>query len=147
MEENKNGKIQPWIGLERFWFDDPFFREFLSPQIRATHSSMQVPRVDIEDKGDTIVVKADMPGIDKKGIKLHVEKDSVSIRAERNDERETTGKNYYSRERSSFGYHRSFSLPEEVKSESAKARYENGILTLEVKKAAPGQKGKDIQVD
>lgn len=147
MDENKNSRtVEPWIGLNRFCTYDPF-RDFFTPWVRTVHSSVQAPRIDIEDNGETIVVRAEMPGIEKKGIKLHVEKDSISISAGRSGDRETKGKNYYSRERSSFGYYRSFALPEEVKSESAKARYENGILVLEMMKAAPGQKGRDVEVE
>ncbi len=145
MEKNKNsGTIQPSIWLDGFWADDPLGA---APRIHAAHSDLRTPKIDMEDRNDAIVVRAEMPGVEKKEIKLHVEKDSVSISAGRSYEHKTKGRNYYAQERSSFGYCRSFALPEEVKSDSARARYKNGILVLEMKKATPGQKGKDIEFD
>lgn len=96
-----------------------------------------MPSMDIVDNGDSFTVKADMPGVDKKNIKLKVTRHGILISAEKADDREQRGKNYYYRERSSAGYHREMAFPEDVKSESAKAKYENGILTVEIKKVAP----------
>jgi HSP20 family protein len=130
----------------------PFDRDFLDPfRVGAMALSFprrqfwpymgmgfSAPRVDVVDNGDSFTIIADMPGIDKKNIKLSIAKDNVTISAGKASEKEEKGKNYYSRERSSMGYYRSFSLPAEVKGNTAKARYENGTLHIEVKKLKRG---------
>jgi len=106
-----------------------------------------IPKIDMVDNGDSFTISADMPGVDKKDIKLKVTQNSVSISATRSQERETSTKNYYSHERSSTGYFRTVSLPEEIKSETAKAKYENGTLRIDVKKARPGKPERDVKIE
>lgn len=119
------------------WFVDPF-REF-NRQGRAVldlfNEGFAVPRIDIEDKGNSIVVDADMPDIDRKDIDLKVSEDSVTIKAEKTTDRESRGDGYYARERSSSGYYRVVKLPDYVDADSAKASYRNGTLKVELKKS------------
>jgi HSP20 family protein len=117
-----------------------FFSQYFSDVTRA-------PKVDLADNGDSFTVTADMPGVEKKDIKLKVMRDSISISASSMREKETKTKNYYSKERSSSGYFRTVPMPEEIRSETAKAKYENGTLRIDVKKAKPSESGMEVQVD
>ncbi len=125
------------------WFADPFPRWFTDP-FRGMHGNMlgeffseglTVPRVDIKDKGNSFVVEADMPSVDKKDIDLKVSDDTITIKAEKTRTEERSDGSFYSKERSSSGYYRMVRLPEEVDASSAKASYKDGTLTIEVKKA------------
>lgn len=89
----------------------------------------------IEDKNGNFVVKADLPGFDKKDINIGLNNGILTVSAshtENNDEKdEKTGK-YLRRERTASSYRRSFNVGEDVKPEEVNAKYENGVLTLTV---------------
>ena len=106
--------------------------------------SARLPDIDVQDTGSGIVVRADMPGVDKKDIRISVSGDRIIISAEGNTCEERRGKNYYYKERSSTGYYRSVALPADVISGSARAKYQNGTLEVELKKrgARPGNEVK-----
>ncbi|MDE1865380.1 MAG: Hsp20/alpha crystallin family protein [Candidatus Micrarchaeota archaeon] len=153
MEENKDEKKRRYLSPTERWmdFDMDWPMRFAFgggfPTVSNLMKAVRSPTVDLVDNVDSFTVKADMPGVDKKNIKLKVTKDAMSISAERNEEKELKGKNYYSRERSSMGYYRELPFPEEVKSDSAKARYEDGILTIEIKKVSPKAAPTDVKIE
>lgn len=105
----------------------------------------QLPSVDMIDEGKIIRIRADLPGVDKKNIKLDVGKDSVTIRVAEKTESKRSGKNYYYSERSSAGYYRSIPLPEEVDPGNPKARLENGTLEITLTKKNGGRRS--IKID
>jgi HSP20 family protein len=154
-ESNKKRKTQWLSNLVPFGFDldtDPLrntamaFR-YPSRLFEYMNEGFSMPKVDIADNGDSFTVRADMPDLDKRNIKLTITESSISIRASKAQEKEAGGKNFYSRERSSVGYYRTVSLPEEIRKDSAKARYENGTLRIDVKKLRPSKKGREVRVD
>ena len=94
----------------------------------------KMPIVDLVDEGDSFKITVDLPGIEKKDIKLNVNKDNIVISASAKKEKEEKGKDYYYNERSSTGYYRRISLPLNVDPESTKTKLENGSLEINVKK-------------
>ncbi len=122
-------------------FDD-FFRDFASPGffVRPLHGDpMPDPgrvRIDVQDKGDAFEVKADLPGVRKEDIQVQVEGNVVTLSAEvrQEDSQTQEGKLVHS-ERYFGSLARSFALPADVDSGSAKARCEDGVLTLSLPKA------------
>ncbi len=103
----------------------------------------QLP-VDIRETDEEIIAEADMPGVDKDNIKVKVKDRTLHIAAQGNREVKEEGKNYVRHERSSKSYSRTVDLPEPVKSESAKAKYENGVLRVEMEKK---EKSSDYNVE
>lgn len=103
--------------------------------------------VDMEEKDNEIVVTAELPGMDKKGIKVDVTADSISIKAEKREEKEKEEKkkNYYYKERTYGGFYRSMSLPAEIDPASVKATYRDGVLEIKMAKVA-GAKKKAMEV-
>jgi len=93
------------------------------------------PSVDIEEAEDKYVIKADLPGVDKKDIDVKLENGVLSIRGEKNVEKET-GKNtrQHRRERFHGSFARSFTLPDAVKADAVDASYRDGVLTLHIPK-------------
>src|SRR5687767_248481 len=69
------------------------------------------PAVDILETDGDIVVKAEVPGMDRKDITLHLENNVLTLRGERRFEKETKEENYHRIERSYGGFSRSFSIP------------------------------------
>ncbi len=109
-------------------------------------SPYKMPDADIIDNGDSYTVKIDMPGVDKKDIKLRIVDNTITVHAEKSEEKENKGKNYYSKERMAMGYYRSIELPEPVKPNTAKAKMNNGTLSIDIEKAEEA-KGTEIKID
>jgi HSP20 family protein len=129
-------------------FDDGFFAEPRSSTISDFFGAgNSMPRVDVINNKDSISIKADMPDVDKRDIKLKVTANKVSISAQKKSGFESKGKNYYYQERSASGYYREILLPEAVKGETARAKYEGGTLTIDVKKARPSRSGMEVKID
>jgi len=94
------------------------------------------PSCDIEEEEDRYVIKADLPGVDKKDIDVKLENGVISIRGEKQTEKETgKGTKRHRTERFHGSFARSFSLPDAVKDERVEANYKDGVLSLVIPKA------------
>jgi HSP20 family protein len=125
-----------------------FWNSYVPSPFRSFEEDSVVwsPRVDVEETAEAIVVHADLPGIDKKDLKVNLENNLLTIRGERKSEREEKGKNYYRSERAFGTFQRTFTLSERVKAESIKADYKNGVLTVTLPKAEEA-KPRDISIN
>lgn len=99
----------------------------------AIPTEVSVP-VDIIDEEDKIKVIADLPGFSKEDIEIYLEDGDLVIKAERKEEIEEKGKNYIRQERRFGEIYRRITLPEEVDAEKIKAKYNNGVLEIELPK-------------
>jgi HSP20 family protein len=101
--------------------------------------------IDVEDKGDRYIIEADLPGFKKEDLKVEIDKNYVTLKAERKrviDEKKQ-GNSYYER---SYGlFERHFQLASEVSEKEAKANLKNGVLTLELPKKTV-EKAKQIEI-
>jgi HSP20 family protein len=92
------------------------------------------PAVDIFETEGEIVVKAELPGVDRKDIALHLENNVLTLKGERRFEKETKEENYHRIERAYGGFSRSFSIPATVDEEKIRADYRDGILKIALPK-------------
>lgn len=113
-------------------FDDVFFKS--DPVDNELAKSHWVPAVDIYDNGDRIVIKSELPGVDKKDINIDLKDRVLTIKGERSFENDVNEGNYYRRERSWGTFQRSFNLPAFLDPEKVKADYKDGVLTVEIPK-------------
>ena len=107
------------------------------------------PSVDIEETEDKYVIKADLPGVDKKDIDVKLENGVLSIRGEKQVEKET-GKDtrHHRRERFYGTFARSFTLPDAVDADAVDASYRDGVLSLHIpKKEEAKPRAIDIKVN
>ena len=104
------------------------------------------PAVDIYESEHELVVKADLPDVDAKDLDIRVENNILTIRGERKFEKKVDQQNYLRIERAYGSFSRSFALANSVKSESIKADYHNGVLTLSLPKREEA-KPKQIKVN
>jgi len=88
------------------------------------------PSVDIFETEGEIVVKAELPGMERKDIALHLENNVLTLRGERKFEKETKNENYHRIERSYGNFSRSFSIPATVDEEKIRADYKDGVLKI-----------------
>jgi len=92
------------------------------------------PAVDIYETDNEIVVKAELPGVDRKDINLNLENNVLTLKGERRFEKETKEENYHRIERAYGGFSRSFSIPATVDEERIRADYKDGILKIALPK-------------
>jgi HSP20 family protein len=114
---------------------EPFFRRFLTPlRMEADEELMQI-RMDVEEKEKLYVVQADMPGVKKEDINVRIDGNIVQIDAETKQEKDVKEKGKVLRSERYYGaVSRTFSLTQDVDETKAVAKYENGVLTLELPK-------------
>lgn len=127
------GFFNPFRGLDDF--EKRFFGDAYSPFGRNVLGEF---RTDIRDEGDILVLEADLPGFKKEDINVDINNDIMTIRAERRFEREEKDKKgkYLCCERSYGAYSRQFDLTG-VNAENISAKYDNGVLTLQLPKKTP----------
>ncbi len=104
-----------------------------------------VPRADIYETKNDVVVTADLPGIDPKKIEVRVENNVLCLRGERRYARELQNENYHRMERSYGTFSRSFTLATSVDVDRIRANYKDGVLSIYLPKAEQA-KPKRIQV-
>ena len=120
-------------------FDDVFNFE-MTPQSRSLRSGYLEegewsPLVDVLDKKDKIVVRAELPGVDKKDVKITLNDNILNIHGEKKEQKETKKEDYYFCERIQGSYSRTIALPVEVDSKKIKASFKNGVLEVILPKA------------
>ncbi|HEY6028485.1 MAG TPA: Hsp20/alpha crystallin family protein, partial [Pseudolabrys sp.] len=107
--------------------------------------SMLVPSTDVTETDKEIEITAELPGLEEKDVQVNLADGVLTIRGEKNAEKEEKDKNYRLVERSYGSFERSIELPDGVKSEDVKATIAKGVLTVKVPKPAPAQ-AKKIEV-
>jgi HSP20 family protein len=103
------------------------------------------PAVDIFENDTNIVIKAELPGIEKKDIVVDVKDRVLTLKGERSSENEVKEDNFYRRERTFGKFERAFTLPEHVKANDIKADYKDGVLRIDIPKPE-AQQPKQITV-
>lgn len=104
------------------------------------------PDVDILETPTEIIVKAELPGVQKKDIKLNVFEDALEISAEAHEEVGEERPGFIQRERRFGRFYRTLRLPAKVKPEEAKAKYSNGVLEIRLPKAE-ARKGFEVKIE
>jgi len=84
----------------------------------------------IEEEGK-LVLTADLPGVQKEDISLKADENGVEISAESKQEIKEENEKYFRKERSSRKYNRRVAWPTDIDPETIKAKYEDGVLTVE----------------
>ena len=104
------------------------------------------PAADVVETKDAILIKAELPGMTEKDIHVEFENSLLTIRGERQLEKETNEKNYRRVERTYGKFIRTFTLPPNVEEKKIAATYTNGLLELEIPKKEES-KPKSITVE
>ena len=112
-------------------FEDFFRRPFSLmpswlPRLKMPEIEEISPSIDILTEGDNVVVKAELPGMKKEDIDINLTKDTITISGEKKKEEKVEKKDYYSFERSYGSFKRSFTLPTEVQTKKASAKFKDG---------------------
>ena len=113
------------------WFDNDLFNwEYNNHEAEAT-----LPAVNIKENADAFKVEMAVPGFDKKDFKINLDHNVLTISSEKKVENEhKNGEHYTCREYSYQSFSRSFTLPDAANGDKISAKYENGILNVEIPK-------------
>ncbi len=142
----------PWRGMARMEqeMDDlfgRFSRGWPSLQL-AGEGRAWSPSVDMIDRKEELLVRADLPGLEQKDVEVSVEDGMLTIRGERKEEKETKEEDYYCCERWAGAFARSVALPAGIETDKVKANFRNGVLEVHLPKTKEAKAKKiDIKVE
>jgi HSP20 family protein len=96
--------------------------------------------VDISETDNSFEITAELPGMDEKNVDVKLANGVLTIKGEKQDEKEEKNKDYYMRERSFGSFQRSFRVPDGVITDKIEAHFKKGVLTVMLPKSAEAQK-------
>jgi HSP20 family protein len=97
---------------------------------QAFGTSLWSPDIDVFQRGNELVVRADVPGVNPDNIAVEISDDAITLSGERSEEREEERNGVYRVERSYGSFHRVIPLPEGAITDQAKARFKDGVLEI-----------------
>src|ERR1051325_1589097 len=133
--------------VEEFWRRP--FPSLLRPELwwpAETGMTIRIPAVDVYDKKDEVVIKAEIPGFSKDDISVLIADSVLTIKGGKQREEEVKEADYYQCERSFGSFTRDVALPCDVKADQVKASCKNGVLEVRMPKAESAKK-KTIPVE
>lgn len=125
---------------------DRLFNDFLN--IKKTNDLQEFnfsPSCEIAEEGSNYVLTFDLPGVKKDQVKVEVDKDQLTVRADRSEEKKSESKKKYLSEVFYGSYIRTLTLPEPIDEKKIEAKFDNGVLTVSVPKGKSANT-KQIQV-
>jgi len=105
-----------------------------------TSFGVTAPAVDVAETEKEFQITAELPGIDEKNLDVTVSNGVLTIKGEKQEEKEEKKKDYYMRERSFGSFERTFQVPDGVDSDKIEAGFKKGVLTVTLPKSAEAQK-------
>ena len=137
-ERDMDRMMEDFFGRRiRPWWPERFFR--------TDELDVRAPAVDVFEEKDDIVVKAEIPGMDKDDIEVKLTDHTLTIKGEKKKEEETKQENYYRSERSYGTFLRTLDLPKDVHADKVKATFKNGVLEVRMPKTEEA-KAKETKV-
>lgn len=142
------GNLSPFVsrGLLDELFRDVNPGYFIKP-LHGDPLPAQI-KVDVKENANEFIVEAEIPGANKDNIHVNIDGNIVSIRAEVSQvDSETKDDKVLRSERYYGEVSRSFQLPTDIDDSSSKARYENGVLTLNLQKKQKQSGGQRMTIE
>ena len=99
-----------------------------------------MPTVDVSETDKAYEITAELPGMDEKNVEVKLANGLLTIKGEKQDEKEEKKKDYHMRERSYGSFERSFQVPDGVDADKIEANFKKGVLTVILPKSAEAQK-------
>ena len=146
-------RSQDWFSDVDRLFDSFFNRGALFPFRRELPAwsalptlETKIPRVDVVERDNEILVRAELPGVEKDKVDVSLTDDSVTIKAETRTEQKEEKGNYYRCEITQGSYARTVALPALINTEQAKASFKDGLLELTLPKTEKAKR-RSIKVE
>jgi len=129
--------------ISDFFEDDPLLNfnasKFMMPRFGYEFFS-KIPAANIMETDKNFSIELGAPGMEKKDFHVEVENGNLCISSEKKEEKKESKKGFTKREFSYNSFSRSFRLPENTMPDKIKAKYENGILKIDIPKKAGSKK-------
>lgn len=122
---------------------DRLFDDFLERP--ATDAGRTVPPTDLWETEDAFVLEMELPGFEREDLDVALDRGTLTVSGVREVDA-AEDQDFHLRERTSGRFRRSFSLPASVRAQDVTARYENGVLRIDLPKAEEART-KKIEVD
>ena len=124
---------QPTPKFVNGWMEN-ILNDITSPLEKSLTADSFTPSVNIKETADAYHLELSAPGRTKEDIKINIDKNLLTISYDKKDEQKD--EKYIRREFNLQPFKRSFTLDDKIESGNVKARYENGVLSLELPKKA-----------
>jgi HSP20 family protein len=118
-------RADPFELLDRV-FEDDFVPGFTG----------RAPAVDVREKDGRYLIEAELPGVSEKDLKVELKDGLLTLSTSQDEEKKEESVKWLRRERRSFSFTRSFSLPEDADGEKIEAHFKDGLLIIELPKRA-----------
>ena len=125
---------------------DWFFDRFMLDKPLSGADISWTPDIELFEKGDELVVKADMPGLKREDVDIQVTDSELTLKGQRRLEREENEKGYYRSERCYGSFVRIVALPDGVKAEEAKVALKDGVLEVKMPIDRVGAKTRKLEI-
>jgi len=103
------------------------------------------PQIEVFQQEGQLVLRADLPGLNKDDVKVEITDDALTLQGERRQEHKESREGFFRSERSYGSFYRAIPLPEGVKAEEAQATFRNGVLEVSI--PVSQQQGRSRQLD
>jgi HSP20 family protein len=110
------------------------FNAFFEGGDRDATARRWAPAMDLVEADNHLILRADLPGLSEKDVKIEVQDNVLTVSGERKDEREQKGNGYHRIERAFGGFSRSLTLPEGVDTDKIDASFDKGVLEVKIPK-------------
>ena len=104
------------------------------------------PQLEVSERGNELVICADLPGMSKDDINVDIEDDQIVIRGERRNENQLDEQGIYHSERSYGSFYRSIQLPQGIDGEQVQANFNNGVLEIKMPKPEQKSRGRRLEI-
>ena len=113
---------------------------------RESSMATWAPRIEMGEKDGKVCISADLPGVKKEDLDVHIDEDAVTIAGERRQERTVDERGYYQSERSYGSFYRSIPLPEGTQTDAATAEFKDGVLQIEIPAPERKSHGRKLEI-
>jgi len=140
----RRNSVAPWTGFREL--EDQLDRLFHGLPVQSGECRCAwSPSIDLGEREDAYVLRADLPGLSKEDIELTVEDDVVILKGHRKEEKDERVKGYHRIERSFGEFTRSFRIPAGIDAQKVEAKFDRGVLEVTLPKPETA-KPKQIEV-
>ena len=127
-----------WPRIGQLWDIEPRF---------GLKGFMRTPTVDMSETDKGFKITAELPGMDEKDLEVNVTDDVLTIEGNKREEREEKKKDYYLQERHYGQFRRSLRLPQDADAEKISARFDKGVLSVDIPRTGTKKRGRKISVE
>lgn len=128
----------------------PFIRKRFEDIFNSFNEDLDkdlVPKSDIYEEGNSFYITLEVPGLKKEDIKINMENNLLVVEGEKKIDKEVEGRKYHYCERSSGSFQRSFRVPDYINVDSINAKFDEGVLTIQLPKNEEEKKTREIAID